>query len=179
MNEMIERLQKLFDASDYREQKPSLSFIKVDKEKAEQMIRHLKHNEGYAHLSFFTTSDYIEKGFFRLIYMLHNYDAKHDLGIHVEIDRENATMQSIHGLWAQAADYQRELKEMYGIDFPGSPRVDDYFMLEGWDNMPPMRKDFDTHQYVEDTYFPREGRGESYDPREYMKSKLYPDEGGK
>ena len=83
-------------------------------------------------------------------------------------------MHSIHKLWAQAADYQRELKEMFGIDFPGSPRVDESFMLESWREIPPMRKEFDTHEYVQRTFFPRPGR-ETNDPRVYMKKKLYPD----
>jgi len=83
-------------------------------------------------------------------------------------------MASIHHLWKQAGTYQRELKEMFGIDFPGSPRVDDSFILEGWDNIPPMRRDFDTKKYSEETFFPRPGR-ESHDPETYMKSKLYPE----
>jgi NADH-quinone oxidoreductase subunit C len=174
MSELFERLQKNFDAVDYREQKPELAFVAVPKDKAEMTLRHLRDHEGYAHLSFFTTTDYIERGVFRLIYMLHNYETKHDLGVHVEIDRENAVMESIHELWAQAKDYQREMKEMYGIDFPGSPGVDDNFMLEGWKDIPPMRKEFDTHEYVERTFFARPGR-KSYDPRTYMKEKLYPD----
>jgi NADH-quinone oxidoreductase subunit C len=73
------------------------------------------------------------------------------------------------------ATYQRELKEMFGIDFQGSPRVNEAFILEGWDNIPPMRRDFDTKKYSEETYFPREGRGTN-DPSEYMKQKLYPNE---
>jgi len=177
MNELIERLQKNFDAYDFKAQKPALGFIHVPKEKAEMMIRHLRDFEGYVHLSFFTTIDYIEQGIFRLLYMLHNYDTRHDLGVHVDIDRENATMQSIHPLWAQAADYQRELKEMFGIDFPGSPRVDESFMLESWVDIPPMRKEFDTHEYVQRTFFPRPGR-ETNEPRVYMKKKLYPDAEG-
>ena len=67
-----------------------------------------------------------------------------------------------------------EIKEMYGIDFPGSPRVDDSFLLEGWDDIPPMRRDFDTVKYSEETYFPREGRTTN-DPGTYMKEKLYPE----
>ena len=64
---------------------------------------------------------------------------------------------------------------MYGIDFPGSPRVDESFILEGWDDIPPMRREFDTKKYSEEIFFPREGR-ETNDPEEYMKKKLYPDE---
>ena len=48
-------------------------------------------------------------------------------------------------------------------------------MLEGWDNIPPMRRDFDTKKYSEETFFPREGR-ETYDPRKVMEEKSYPKE---
>jgi NADH-quinone oxidoreductase subunit C len=83
-------------------------------------------------------------------------------------------MTSIHHLWQQAKIYQRELREMFGIDFPGSPGLHENFALEGWEDIPPMRRDFDTKEYSEKTYFPRPGR-QTHDPREYMKQKLYPD----
>jgi NADH-quinone oxidoreductase subunit C len=95
--------------------------------------------------------------------------------IRVPLDRDTPVMGSIHHLWAQAATYQRELHEMFGIDFPGSPRVDEPFILEGWQNIPPYRRDFDTKRYAEETYFPRPGRSTN-DPAEYMKKKLYPEE---
>ncbi|HUX52087.1 MAG TPA: NADH-quinone oxidoreductase subunit C [Spirochaetia bacterium] len=84
-------------------------------------------------------------------------------------------MESIHHLWAQAATYQRELKEMFGVHFPGSPRVDEEFALEGWKDIPPMRRDFDTRDYSERTFFPRPGRV-THDPVEYMKKQMYPDQ---
>ncbi|WP_455383230.1 NADH-quinone oxidoreductase subunit C [Salinispira pacifica] len=86
-------------------------------------------------------------------------------------------MDSIHHLWAQAATYQRELKEMYGIHFPGSPRIDEEFALEGWNDVPPMRREFDTREYSEKTFFPRPGR-KTHDPVEYMKQNMYPDPDG-
>jgi NADH-quinone oxidoreductase subunit C len=98
-----------------------------------------------------------------------------DIAVRTLISRDQATMTSAHHLWKQIATYQRELKEMYGIDFPGSPRVDESFILEGWDEIPPMRRDFDTKQYSENTFFPRpKQKGE--DPREHMKQKLYPND---
>ena len=44
---------------------------------------------------------------------------------------------------------------------------------EGWDGPPPMRRDFDTKEYSNNTFFQREGRV-NFDPREYMREKLYP-----
>ncbi|MFP3960329.1 MAG: NADH-quinone oxidoreductase subunit C, partial [Spirochaetaceae bacterium] len=132
---------------------------------------------GYRHLAFFTAIDYIEEGTFRLVYMLHNYGLRHDLGVMVDIDRqgEGCRMESIHHLWPAAETYQRELREMFGIDFPGSPRLEEDFALEGWDGTPPMRREFDTRAYSEETYYARPGR-HTHDTRAHMKEKLYPSE---
>jgi NADH-quinone oxidoreductase subunit C len=64
---------------------------------------------------------------------------------------------------------------MYGINFPNSPRVNESFLLEGWEGIPPMRREFDTKKYSEETFFPRP-RQEGKDPQTHMKQKLYPDE---
>ena len=177
MNDMLERLQRDFDISDITESQPRLTTFKVDKLKAERLIRELRDRENYTHLNFMTCIDYIEDGVFTLVYMLHNYEKKYSLAIHVDIDREQAEMESIHTLWAQAWTYQRELREMYGIRFPGSPRLDEDFCLEGWDQIPPMRREFDTKKFSEERFGHREGRSNE-DPREHMKVELYPNRGG-
>ena len=177
MNPMLEKLQRDFDVSDITERHPGMTTLKVDKDKAERLIRELRDREGYTHLNFMACIDYIEDGIFTIVYMLHNYDKKDTLGVHVDISRDNAEMTSIHTLWAQAWTYQRELREMYGIRFPGSPRLDEDFCLEGWDQIPPMRREFDTKKFSEERFGHREGRS-SEEPREHMKVKLYPNRGG-
>ncbi len=177
MNNMIERLKQDFAVSNINQRRSQLITLNVDKDKGERLLRELRDHEGYTHLSFIACVDYIERGVFSIIYMLHNYDSKQTLGVHVEVERENAEMKSIHKLWAQAWTYQRELREMYGINFPGSPRVDEEFCLEGWEEMPPMRRDFNTADYSTERFGHRQGRV-SEDPREHMKTKLYPNRGG-
>jgi NADH-quinone oxidoreductase subunit C len=124
-------------------------------------------------LSFFTCVDRIEEGRLELVYMLRNHETRHDLGVKTFIDRAAPVMESMHRHWAAAATYERELREMFGIEFPGCPRVDEDFALEGWQGPPPMRRDFDTRKYSEETYFPRPGR-ETNDPAEHMKKTQYP-----
>jgi NADH-quinone oxidoreductase subunit C len=174
---MLDRLIQDFSITDITERHAGLTTCKVEKNNAERLIRELRDREGYTHLSFIACVDYLERGVFSIIYMLHSYAKKDSLGIHVEIDRDNAEMTSIHTLWAQAWTYQRELREMYGIKFPGSPRLEEDFCLEGWDSMPPMRRDFDTAQYSTEHFGHREGRV-SEEPREHMKVNLYPNRGG-
>ena len=177
MNELLHRLQRNFDISDVNERRAAMTTLKIGKDHAEMLIRELRDREGYTHLNFITCIDYIENGIFTLVYMLHNYTSRHTLGVHVDIDREQSEMTSIHTLWAQAWTYQRELREMYGIRFPGSPRQDEDFCLEGWDQIPPMRREFDTKKFSEERFGHREGR-HSEVPRDYMKVELYPNRGG-
>jgi NADH-quinone oxidoreductase subunit C len=91
----------------------------------------------------------------------------------VEISRKEPEMITLHHLWKQVSAYERELKEMFGIRFPGSPRQHESFVLEGWQEIPPMRRDFDTLKYSIETFFPRPGR-QTHDPKTYMRNKLYP-----
>jgi len=175
MKDLIARLEKQFKLSDVVYQREGQTYITIPKDEAVSLITHLRDFEGFTHLVILTAVDWLEDNIFQLTYMLNNDDRKIDLGVRVMLDRNNPVMTSIHHLWETAATYQRELKEMFGIDFPGSPRVDEEFILEGWDNMPPYRRDFDTKKYSEETYFPRPGRT-THDPAEYMKQKLYPEE---
>ena len=73
MNEMLYRLQRDFDISDITERQPRMTTLKVDKLKAERLIRELRDREAYTHLNFMSCIDYIEDGIFTLVYMLHNY----------------------------------------------------------------------------------------------------------
>jgi NADH-quinone oxidoreductase subunit C len=176
MKTLLDKLQQDFDITDIVERQPNLTTFKVAKDRAEILIRELRDRENFTHLNFVTCIDYIEDGIFTLVYMLTNYEHNFMLGVHVDIDRDNAEMESIHTLWAQAWTYQRELREMYGVNFPGSPRLEEDFCLEGWDDIPPMRRDFDTRSYSTEHFGHRERSTE--EPRQYMKVQFYPDRGG-
>lgn len=171
--EFVDALTKKFKIIKTEQVREDQFYIEVEKKEAVQVITYLKDFHQFSHLVFFTAIDYIEEGHFLLTYFIHNYNRSLDAGVQVKIERDEPVMESIHHLWKQAATYQRELKEMFGISFPGSPRIDEPFLLEGWDNLPPMRREFDTKKYSEETYFPREGRSTN-DPADYMRDKLYP-----
>jgi len=162
-----------YEVGEINEKRNDLAFIECRKIDIPDVLSYLRDHQGYVHLSFITCVDQLEEGEFELVYMLRNHSIHHDLGVKTRIDRENPVMESIHGHWAAVATYQRELREMFGIDFPGCPRVEESFALESWEGPPPMRRDFDTRKYSEETYFPRPGR-KTHDPAEHMKKNQYP-----
>jgi len=176
MEKTFATIASLFKVTGTRRQNDQLYFAECPPEQLVALLTHLRDREEFTHLSFLTAVDRIENGKFELVYMLHNYASGIQLGIEVFVDRDAPEMESIHPLWEQARVFQQELREMFGVRFPGSPRLDENFALEGWEGIPPMRRDFDTKKYSEETFFPRPGRS-SEEPREYMKKKLYPDRG--
>lgn len=173
MIDLIKRLNEKYTLTDIETQRENFVYLTIRKENAIDLVTYLKDCEGFTHFVLLSCVDWIENGKFQLTYFLNQPNKKYDIAIRTMINRENAEMQSSHHLWRQIETYQRELKEMYGINFPGSPRIDDNFILEGWDNIPPMRREFDTKEYSEKTFFPRAGR-KSYDTPAYMKEKLFP-----
>ncbi len=158
MEKTLRELERRFDAAGAELKRSDLAFIDIRPDKAVQAIAWLRDVARYRHLVMISAVDRIEEGLFQLTYILRSYGERQDICIRVMIDRDEPVMESIDRLWAGAQVYQREIREMFGIDFPGSPRVDEPMILEGWDDIPPMRRDFDTKEYAERTFFPREGR---------------------
>ncbi|MCF7919625.1 MAG: NADH-quinone oxidoreductase subunit C [Candidatus Cloacimonetes bacterium] len=174
MKEFIEKLIDKYAIKPMHSRHANQVFLTIKQDRLPDALTWLRDFAGYTHLAFITAVDYPEIEKIQLTYMVHNYQENTDIGLRVLLDRRQPEMISVHHLWQHVATYQRELHEMFGIDFPGSPRLKENFALEGWQDVPPMRRDFDTKEYAEKTYFPRPGR-ETHDPREYMKQKLYPD----
>ena len=174
MHALHTRLKALFPLGEFTEQRANLSFVTLPASHLRSTLLHLRDREGFTHLVLLTAVDWLEDGQFQLTYLLSNRAQRCDIGLRVMIERESATMESIHDIWPTAATYQRELREMFGIDFPGSPRLHEDFILEGWNDIPPYRRDFDTLKYAEESYRQRPGR-ETHDPATHMKQQLYPD----
>ncbi len=176
MKELVNRIKEKFSGKDEIYQRNNLVFITIEKKYAIDAVTYLKEYENYKHLVILTAVDWLEENVFQLTYLLNNPELKNDIGVRVNISRIEAVITSAHHLWAAMATYQRELYEMFGISFPGSPGMKEPLMLEGWNGPPPYRRDFDTKKYSEETFFPREGRF-SNDPEAYMKGKMYPEDG--
>ncbi len=166
-------LERRYGITDIVEKRSDYAVAMAETLVVPDTLAYLRDHEGYKHLSFLTCIDRLEENELELVYTLRNHETKHDLVIKTRLDRENPVMQTCHTHWAAVATYERELRENFGIQFPGCPRVEEDFVLEGWEGPPPMRRDFDTRKYSEETYFPRPGRSTN-DPAEHMKKTQYP-----
>ena len=113
---------------------------------------------GFDHLALISAVDYIEDNEFELCYILTRYMQGQDsegqdlhIILRTRISRENANFHTVIGIYPNAEPYERELHELFGIEFEGHPRLIPLFLERNYD-IPPFRKDFDTRKYVSDVF---------------------------
>jgi NADH-quinone oxidoreductase subunit C len=106
------------------------------------LLKLLKGRAGYVHLSAISCVDWIEQNEFELVYHLWSYETRVLVMAHIRIPREHGTHVSIHELFEPAAFFERDIHEMFGVTFEGSPDMGRFILTE-WEGPPPMRKDFD------------------------------------
>ncbi|TSA51275.1 NADH-quinone oxidoreductase subunit C [archaeon] len=121
--------------------------ISLPKDSLFSLIAFIK-DEGFRHLSLITCVDWIEEDEFELVYHLASYEDGIHAIVKTRIDRADPVYLSIIPLFEHAQTYEREIHEMFGVDFTGNDRLTP-FLLTNWEEIPPMRKDFDTKEYSE------------------------------
>jgi NADH-quinone oxidoreductase subunit C len=142
----------------------SLAFLRVPKAQIHALLQALGRDHGFLTLTTIACTDWIEDGVFCLTYVLESAERDRCLGVQIHIGRTGEGVDTCLHLWPQAEIFERELHEMYGIPFAGHPSLVD-FMLEGWTQLPPMRREFDTLKFVQETFEMRGGRDDNLDVR--------------
>ncbi len=166
-NTLVQALQEGFTRLEATVKRKARVEAKIDKDILPSLLLFAKEKLGYNHLSHIGCVDWIEDGLFEIVYILWHPTEKINLLIKASTERENAIMPNIDYIWRQANTYEREMREMFGIEFPGLVGRKD-FILEDWQDIPPMRRDFDTEKYVNEHFFNRPGREDAKDVREQV-----------
>lgn len=77
-----------------------------------------------------------------VVYHLISLSTKRDYCIKVKTDRENPSIPSVSEVWSTANWNEREVFDLYGIDFPGHPNMTRIMMPDDWVGHP-LRKDYE------------------------------------
>ncbi len=106
---------------------------------------------GFEHLSAISCVDWIADHQFELVYHFWTYRDNCLLSAKVRIDRETAAMGTLTDLWQPASFFERDIHEMFGVDFLGN-KDQERFILTDWKGPPPMRKDFVTRDFAHEHF---------------------------
>jgi len=129
--------------------------FEIEKRDVHHVLTVLK-NSGWKQLSYMSAVDWIDANKFELVYVVFNWDKPVYVQIRAMIDRNNPEMDSILPIFPGVKYYEREAHEFFGIAFPGNPDYHKQLILEGWDDLPPLRKDFDPSAYSDRKFPSRE-----------------------
>ncbi len=111
-------------------------------------------NAGWIQLSYLSAVDWPEENRFEVVYIVFNWDLPVYVQVRAKIDRDHPVIDSVLPIYPGAKYYERECHEFFGVCFPGNPDYEKQLILEGWDDIPPLRKDFDPQAYS-DRKFPQ------------------------
>ncbi len=142
----------------------------VDQNEIHLLLSVLK-NEGWKQMSYLSAVDWPEENKFEVVYIIFNWDKPVYIQLRTKIDRQKPVMDSIIQIFPGAKYYERECHEFFGIAFPGNPDYEKQLILEQWDDIPPLRKDFDPKAYS-DRKFPQRTYTEDYSVSNNQPSKV-------
>lgn len=103
-------------------------------------------------MSLITCIDWIAEKEFEIVYTLFNWETGTTLMVKTRVDRDNPILPTVMEIWPTAKYYERDIHEFFGVKFEGNPDLRP-LILEKWEEIPPMRKDFDSLKYSKE-HFP-------------------------
>lgn len=78
---------------------------------------------------------------FAVVYLLYNLPRSEHLRLEVRVDGDPPQVPSVTALWPTANWHEREVHDLFGIDFPGHPNLERILLPDDFVGFP-LRKDF-------------------------------------
>jgi NADH-quinone oxidoreductase subunit C len=107
-----------------------------------QAATFLKNTAGldFNYLNYMTATDY--RTYFEVIYDLVSLEHNHKLVLKVKLtNREKPELVSVVSIWKGADLQEREIFDLFGINFTGHPNLKRIFLWEGFQGYP-LKKDY-------------------------------------
>jgi NADH-quinone oxidoreductase subunit C len=78
-----------------------------------------------------------------MVYHLSSTKYRHNIVIKSKLDRNKPEIESVSHIWRTANFHEREVYEMFGVNFLNHPDLRLLILPDGWEGKNPMRKDFE------------------------------------
>ncbi len=143
-NEIHERLKARFGDDVGPLGEPKIDPLCVVKgERIVEACRFLKSEPGIEldFLEDLTALDQPKKNQIEVVYHLLSYRHRHSIVLKVETDRAKASVPSVEGVWKTANWFEREVYDLFGVEFPGHPDLRRIMLPDDWVGHP-LRKDY-------------------------------------
>lgn len=118
-------------------------FAIVKRERIVEVCRFLKTEPGLEldFLEDLTAVDWPKRNVIEVVYHLLSYTHRHSIVLKVELDRASPSVASVEGVWKTANWFEREVYDLFGVDFTGHPDLRRIMLPDDWIGHP-LRKDY-------------------------------------
>lgn len=80
---------------------------------------------------------------FTMVYHLTSTRYRHNIVVRSMLDYNNPSIETVSDIWQTANFHEREVYEMFGVNFINHPDLRLLILPDGWEGKNPMRKDFE------------------------------------
>ncbi|GAB4414857.1 MAG: hypothetical protein OHK0021_22030 [Bryobacter sp.] len=124
--------------------------VYVKPEEIAKVTQYLRDEYRFNRLSTVTAVDwYPQEPRFEVVYNLHSIADNQRLRLKCRLDSASATLPSVTSVWPGANWYEREVFDLFGVNFEGHPDQRRIMMPYDWEGHP-LRKDFPVHGHKYD-----------------------------
>jgi NADH-quinone oxidoreductase subunit C len=78
-----------------------------------------------------------------MIYHLDSTGYRHQAVMKIQLDRNKPEIETVSHIWRTAEFHEREIYEMFGVNFLNHPDLRLLILPDGWEGKNPLRKDFE------------------------------------
>jgi NADH-quinone oxidoreductase subunit C len=119
------------------------AFCVVKRERIQEICRFLKTEPGLEmdFLEDLTAVDWPKRSVIEVVYHLLSYTHRHSFVMKVEADRAAPVVPTVENVWKTANWFEREVYDLFGVDFPGHPDLRRILLPDDWIGHP-LRKDY-------------------------------------
>jgi NADH:ubiquinone oxidoreductase subunit C len=78
-----------------------------------------------------------------MVYHLESTQYRHTIVIKSKLDRNQPQIESVSYIWRTAEFHEREVYELFGVNFLNHPDLRLLILPDGWEGKFPLRKDFE------------------------------------
>jgi NADH:ubiquinone oxidoreductase subunit C len=78
-----------------------------------------------------------------MVYHVESTTARTPLILKVQLSRENPEIETVSHIWRTAEFHEREVYELFGVNFLNHPDLRLLILPDGWEGRNPLRKDYE------------------------------------
>ena len=130
------------------ELQPAQNAIKVAADDVRELFQFLVENPDLKVNYLSSISGVDRTDFIELVYHISSLETKLKLTVKTQVERIGGKIDSIQDIVPPANWFEREIWELYGVEFNGHPNLTRFLLPEDWDQGNPMLRDWDGPDFV-------------------------------